>query len=110
MLVAAADGAILAGPLGATLPIVDGSEWSPPESKTGFRKRIIWKCALMTRTRRPSVRWLLQQSCTLTTRVLMTVSTMCAGRKSATTGYEKESCYSRRFSLTLIRISEIMIW
>jgi len=28
LLVAVADGAIMAGPVGATLPILDGSEWS----------------------------------------------------------------------------------
>ena len=32
MLVAAADGAIMAGPDGATLPTVDGSEWTIPKA------------------------------------------------------------------------------
>jgi hypothetical protein len=41
LLVAVADGAIMAGPMGATPPTVDGTEWPHAESKkTGFRKRI----------------------------------------------------------------------
>jgi len=32
LLVAAADGAIMAGPDGATLPTVDGSEWTTPKA------------------------------------------------------------------------------
>jgi len=38
MLVAAADGAIMAGPVGATPPTVDGSEWTHAESVTEFQK------------------------------------------------------------------------
>jgi hypothetical protein len=40
VLMAAADGAIMAGPVGATPPTLGGSEWAMPKAKTGFRKRI----------------------------------------------------------------------
>jgi hypothetical protein len=43
LLVAAADGANMAGPGGATPPILDGSEWTTPrETRTGFRKKSCW--------------------------------------------------------------------
>ena len=53
LLVAAADGAILAGPVGARPPTLDGGEWTTPKTEL-VSERESSPRALMIRTRCPS--------------------------------------------------------